>query len=69
MNTMDSLQQVPWAAIAPLIVIQLILVVVALFSLARAERVAGPKWMWVIIILFGQLLGSIVYFIAGRRDR
>lgn len=69
MNTIESLQHIPWAAIAPLIVIQLILVVIALISLARADNVRGPKWMWVLIIIFGELLGSIVYFVVGKRDR
>ncbi|MGZ9584752.1 PLD nuclease N-terminal domain-containing protein [Paenibacillus marinisediminis] len=69
MNTWESLDQVPWAAIAPLIVIQLVLVIFALISLVRADRVNGPKWMWALIIVLGQMFGSIVYFIFGKKER
>lgn len=56
--------------VAPILVIQLILLVVALVDLARREpeRVRGPKWVWVIICLFGSLLGAILYFTVGRKN-
>jgi hypothetical protein len=54
--------------IAPIIVIQLILVVIALVLCAKAERTNGPKWMWVLIILFVNIVGPIAFFIAGRRS-
>ncbi|MEC0241668.1 PLD nuclease N-terminal domain-containing protein [Paenibacillus dokdonensis] len=57
-----------WNLIAPLIVIQLILAVVGLISLYKAESTWGPKWLWVIIILCGNLLGSVAYFVVGRKD-
>ncbi|NWL89146.1 MULTISPECIES: PLDc N-terminal domain-containing protein [unclassified Paenibacillus] len=61
---------IQWQLIAPVILLQLILVVIALVSLAKAEAetIRGSKLLWVIIILFGNILGSIVYFVAGRRD-
>lgn len=61
---------IQWQRIAPVILLQLILVVIALVSLAKAEAetIRGSKLLWVIIILFGNILGSIVYFVAGRRD-
>jgi hypothetical protein len=56
--------------IAPIIVIQLILLVVALLDLARreADRVRGPKWIWVLVCIFGSLLGLVVYFTVGRKN-
>lgn len=56
--------------IAPIIVIDLILVVVALIDLSRREpqRVRGPKWAWVLVSLFISTLGPIAYFVFGRRD-
>lgn len=54
--------------IAPLFLIQLLLTVIALIVLFKAERTHGPKWLWVIIILFGNLLGSIAFFLFGRRS-
>ncbi|WP_152396736.1 PLD nuclease N-terminal domain-containing protein [Paenibacillus guangzhouensis] len=60
---------VNWGLLAPILVIQLILMVTALLSLYKAEATRGPKWMWVLIIVFGQILGPIVYFVVGRKDR
>ncbi len=52
--------------ILPLIILQLILVIVALVDLVRRERTHGPKWMWVIIIVFINIIGPIAYLIVGR---
>jgi len=52
----------------PLILIQLGLVVFALIDLIRREKTRGPKWVWVLIILFLNFLGPIVYFVIGRED-
>ncbi|WP_066299468.1 PLDc N-terminal domain-containing protein [Bacillus sp. FJAT-29937] len=65
---MESLLSINWAIIAPIIVIQLILLVIAVIDLVRIEKTNGPKWMWALIILFGNLIGSILYFIIGRRN-
>ena len=65
---MELLQSINWAIIAPIIVIQLILLVIAVIDLVRIEKTNGPKWMWAIIILLGNLIGSILYFVIGRRN-
>lgn len=57
-----------WALIAPLIVLQVILAVFALISCIKQEETKGPKWMWILIILFINLIGPILYFVIGRRD-
>ncbi|WP_202410097.1 MULTISPECIES: PLD nuclease N-terminal domain-containing protein [Halobacillus] len=54
------------AIIAPLLIIQVVLMITALVSLIRAEATNGPKWMWVLIILFINTIGPIAYFIFGR---
>ncbi|MGG1639509.1 PLD nuclease N-terminal domain-containing protein [Paenibacillus sp. FSL K6-3182] len=54
--------------IAPIIVIQLILMVIALVLCAKAESTRGPKLMWVLIIIFVNIFGPIAFFIAGRRN-
>jgi hypothetical protein len=56
------------SVILPLVIIQLILMVIALIDVARSEKTNGPKLLWVLIILFGSLLGSVAYFIFGRRN-
>lgn len=56
--------------LAPIIGLQLILLIAALIDLGRreAERVKGPKWVWVLVCLFGSMLGSIAYFVFGRKE-
>ncbi|RUT33649.1 PLDc_N domain-containing protein [Paenibacillus zeisoli] len=57
-----------WALVAPIIAIQAILVIIALIDLSKTEKTNGPKWMWVLIILFLEVLGPISYFIIGRKQ-
>lgn len=64
-NQIELSQVLP--IVAPIIVIQLILMVTALVLCAKAENTRGPKWMWVLIILFANLIGPIAFFIFGRR--
>lgn len=54
--------------IIPILALQLILMVTALVDLAKRERTRGPKWMWVLIIVLGELIGPIVYYIVGREE-
>ena len=52
----------------PLIAIQLVLMIVALLDLRRREKVRGPKWLWVLLIIFGEMIGPILYFVVGRQE-
>ena len=56
------------AILAPLIVIQLVLIVLALRDLARTERTVqgGNKWAWVVVIVLFGLIGPVAYFWVGR---
>ena len=58
------------ALLAPIIVIQLGLIVAALYDLERDERRVrgGNKLVWVLIIVFLNIIGPIVYFVAGREE-
>ncbi|MBH5320162.1 PLDc_N domain-containing protein [Paenibacillus sp. GSMTC-2017] len=56
------------AIVAPIIVIQFILMIIALILCVKAEQTRGPKFMWVLIILLIQLFGPIAFFIFGRRN-
>ncbi|MFD1927920.1 PLD nuclease N-terminal domain-containing protein [Sporosarcina siberiensis] len=42
--------------------------VVALVDIIRNQRTNGPFIMWIIIIVLGNLIGPILYFIFGRRQ-
>ena len=52
----------------PLFVIQLGLIVFALVDLNRRVVARGPKWAWVLVIVFINIIGPIVYFVVGRGD-
>lgn len=58
------------ALLAPIIVIQLGLMVAALFDLERDERRVrgGSKLVWAVVIVFVNVLGPIIYFVAGREE-
>ncbi len=52
----------------PVVLLQLTLLIVALVDLLRRERTRGPKWLWLLVILFVNLIGPIVYLLVGRED-
>lgn len=52
----------------PVAVLQLVLMIVALVDLSRREKTRGPKWVWALVIILGELLGPILYFIVGREE-
>lgn len=66
---MEFLADVNWALIAPILVIQVILLAVALVDLIRIEKTNGPKWLWAVIILLINIIGPILYFVIGRRNQ
>lgn len=61
-----TLSEIPWGLLAPILVLQFILIVVALIDLVRIEATNGPKWVWAIVIVLGNLIGPIIYFAVGR---
>jgi hypothetical protein len=58
------------ALLAPIVVIQLGLMIAALIDLERDERhVRGDnKLVWALVIVLVNVIGPIVYFVAGRED-
>ena len=58
------------ALLAPIIIIQLGLMIAALIDLERDERRVrgGSKLVWALVIVFVNILGPIVYFVAGREE-
>ena len=51
----------------PLIIIEIGLVIFALYHLAKDNVKYLPKWAWaLIIIIFFNLLGPIVFLVVGR---
>jgi magnesium-transporting ATPase (P-type) len=64
----EALQTINWGLIAPLILIQLILVLAAVIDLIKIKHTNGPKWVWLLVVLVINLIGPILYFIFGRRQ-
>ncbi|HEY3163578.1 MAG TPA: PLD nuclease N-terminal domain-containing protein [Candidatus Limnocylindrales bacterium] len=58
------------ALLAPIILIQLGLMVVALLDLEKEDRRVrgGNKLVWILVIVFLNVIGPIVYFVAGRDE-
>jgi hypothetical protein len=66
-EVLDTLKQY-LPLLIPIFLIQLALMIAAFWDLIRREKVRGPKWFWVIIILFFNLIGPIIYFLVARDD-
>jgi hypothetical protein len=62
----DVLKFIP--LLIPIVLIQLGLEIAAIVDLIRQPSTRGPKWVWVLIILFVNLIGPILYFILGRKE-
>lgn len=66
---MEFLENLNFAVLLPVIIIQLILLIIALVDCLRIEKTNGPKWVWILVILFINIIGPIVYFVVGRRNQ
>ena len=63
----DILSYLP--LLAPLLIIEIVLWIVALLDLIRREQVRYfPKWVWAVIILVLNFIGPIAYLILGREE-
>ena len=58
------------ALLVPIVVIQLGLMIAALVDLEREDRRVrgGNKVVWALIIVLVNLVGPILYFVAGREE-
>jgi hypothetical protein len=58
------------ALLAPIVIIQLGLMIVALRDLEQEDRHVrgGSKLVWALVIVFLNVLGPIVYLVAGREE-
>ncbi len=52
----------------PVFILELGLMIAALVDLIKREKTKGPKWVWILVIVLVNLLGPIVYFLAGREE-
>lgn len=67
MRFLGSLPTAAVVGLAVLVIVQLSVQVIALLDLAQRGQVpGGRKWLWVLIIIFGNLVGAIVYLVIIR---
>ncbi|MBU8598195.1 PLD nuclease N-terminal domain-containing protein [Shouchella clausii] len=67
MNT--DFADVPWGLLAPVIILNLILVIVALVDYVKQAKTTGAHPFWIPLILFVSFLGPVMYLIFGRRNQ
>lgn len=65
---MEFLESINWSLVAPILVIQVILLIIAVVDLIKIEKTNGPKWIWAVVIVFINIIGPILYFVLGRRN-
>ncbi|MFC5733103.1 PLD nuclease N-terminal domain-containing protein [Cytobacillus gottheilii] len=65
---MEVINEINWELLLPFFILQGILLILALIDIFRNKQLNGPKWMWILIVLVGNILGSILYFVIGRRQ-
>jgi hypothetical protein len=51
----------------PLIIIQYGLMIFALVQAIRSDVVYLPKWGWILIIVLVNIIGPVIFLIAGRK--
>ena len=58
------------ALLAPIVIIQIGLMIAALHDLEQEDRHVrgGSKLVWALVIVFVNVVGPIVYLVAGRDD-
>jgi len=64
----ESLSDINWGLIAPLIGLDVLLKIIGLIAWLRQRNEGEVSWLWLPVILFVSLLGPIIYFIFGRRE-
>ena len=63
------MENIPWAALAPVLVLLAAFLVYCLVDLTRSEVQYLPKWAWAIVCLISVPLGGIIYLTLGRKPR
>jgi len=64
----EALNDINWALFAPLIGLDILLKIIGIIAWIRQRNEGTANWLWLPVILFISLFGSIIYFIFGRRE-
>lgn len=60
------MNDIPWAAIAPIILLWVAYMVFGLRDIATHDVRYLPKWAWALILVLSVPAGGIIYFLVGR---
>ncbi|MGP7819195.1 PLDc N-terminal domain-containing protein [Niallia sp. 01092] len=66
LNGVDFLSFLP--IVLPVLAIGIVLILIALIDLYRHRKTRKNVLLWAFIIIFVNMLGSILYFVIGRKD-
>jgi len=62
-NSIIDILKIAW----PVLALQLIVQLIAIIDIARKKKTRNlTPAIWIVIIILGEILGPIVYFIVGR---
>ena len=68
----NEFDQIDWGSILPILVpfllVGFLLIIIALMDLYRHRHTRENILIWVVIILLFNTIGSVLYFIIGRKD-
>ena len=62
------MSDIPWAAVAPLILLALAFVAWCWVDISRNDVKYLPKWLWGLICAISIPVGGIVYLLVGRES-
>jgi hypothetical protein len=68
-RSVGAVNDVPLAALAPLVVLCVAIVGYSLYDLSRSSVRHLPKWAWALICVLSIPFGAIVYLLVGREQR
>jgi hypothetical protein len=58
-----------WQIILIFILICILSTIIALIDIVRNEFTGNNKIVWLLVVLFGNFLGAVLYFIIGRKQK
>ena len=63
-----DMQNIIWVVFLPLLVIQLALIIVALWDWSKKRETLGQnRIIWLVVILFFSIIGPIIYLLFTQR--
>lgn len=68
MSSLEILREY-FVFLVPVIILQVILAISALIHVLKNPKYRfGNKTMWILIVLFIQIIGPVIYFVYGRGE-